>query len=468
MEKSIFRIQDILIEMLSNFKTSFYGYALQSLNIKPISEKVCPTMCASFTSKGLVIFYCEDFIKTLSDEHLKFVLIHELFHFVFDHNRRGLYLADHELGNIAMDAVINTELELQGFTMPNQEKDAEEFNKKMPWDPSEKAFDYFVRYHIEINKAEETVANLLVLSMFTNGDIDKNITMKEWSLLKVGVLFDPAYKGNKFTEPYYAYLWKKKQENNEESSANDSNGGKGTLGGATDHSHQELTEEELREATEGTDLEGASVVNDDNDRTAMTSTMLEGAKQKARGLMPGGFESMLSGLRKTKKNYIKEILSGLNYLQGNVKTGTYRRESRREIDGLRGTKKVSRKINVILDTSGSMCNEFDKCLSILFSRGVVFNLVQIDTKVTAVTEVSNDTELKKTVLKGGGGTIIASAVDYIAERPQFNQYNTLILTDGYTDELPIHKLRRTLIISTDVIPPTTGKCRTIILEKGEI
>lgn len=464
MERAIYRIQDLLIEMMSNYKTSFYGYALQSLNIKPISAKVCPTMCASFTSKGLVVFYCEDFVKTLSDEHLKFVLIHELFHFVFDHNRRGMFLSDHELGNIAMDAVINTELELQGFKMPNQEKDAEEYGKKLPWDPSEKAFDYFVKYSTEVNKVTEEMAQLLTLTMFSNGDINKNITMKEWSLLKVGVLFDPEYKGDKFTEAYYSYLWEKKQKNPKEGSGK----GKGPLGGATDHSHQELTEEELKEATEGTDLEGASAVTDDNDRTAMTSTMIEGAKQKSRGLMPGSFESMLSGLRKTKKNYIKEILSGLNYLQGNVKTGTYRRESRREIEGLRGTKKVSRKINVILDTSGSMCNEFDKCLSILFSRGVVFNLVQIDTKVTGVTEVHNDTELKKTVLKGGDGTIIAPAVDYIAERPQFNQYNTLILTDGYTDELPIHKLKRTLIISTEVIPPTTGKCRTIILEKGDI
>ena len=63
---------------------------------------------------GEVIVYNEDFMNTLQVNEQIFVLSHEVMHIAFNHIKRGNN-KNHELWNIATDAVINAFLENDMF-----------------------------------------------------------------------------------------------------------------------------------------------------------------------------------------------------------------------------------------------------------------------------------------------------------------------------------------------------------------
>jgi predicted metal-dependent peptidase len=117
---------------------------------------------------------------------------------------------------------------------------------------------------------------------------------------------------------------------------------------------------------------------------------------KNRGLMSGDVEATLNKLRKSKKDYLKEIKRTIsNHIIGASKRKSITRPNRRGIEGIKGKKKYKNVINVILDTSGSMCGDFEKVLSYIFQNDIHINLIQIDTKVNAVENIKNKRDLQK-------------------------------------------------------------------------
>ena len=72
-------------------------------------------------------------------------------------------------------------------------------------------------------------------------------------------------------------------------------------------------------------------------------------------------------------------------------------------------------------------------------------------------------------IKGLGGTIMQTGFDYVVEH--FNQYNTVLLSDGYTDSLDLSKVKgNVLMISVGVKIPiarSNGKVKQIVLEKDD-
>jgi predicted metal-dependent peptidase len=189
-------------------------------------------------------------------------------------------------------------------------------------------------------------------------------------------------------------------------------------------------------------------------------------KLKARGLVSADIQSMLDKLQKKKKDYLREIKRGISLIKGHVKTKSITRPNRKGVSGLKGNKKLGAKINCILDTSGSMSGYYSKALSFIFRNDIEINLIFCDAKVHSVENIKSMSELQKVVPKGGGGTTIQPAFDYITEK--FNDYNTLLLTDGYTDSLNLSKIKgKVLIISNSVTCPinnTNGKVKQIIVK----
>lgn len=190
---------------------------------------------------------------------------------------------------------------------------------------------------------------------------------------------------------------------------------------------------------------------------------------KARGLSSGNVETTLNRLKKKRKDYLKEIKRGITQIKGSIKYPTIKKPSRRGLVGLKGKKKYGSIINVILDTSGSMGGYFDKALSFIFRSDIEINLIQCDTKVNATEKIKSKKELEQVTIKGLGGTIIQPAVDHMIEN--FSRYNTLILTDGYTDSLDFSGYRgRVLIISNGNECPITysnGKLKQIIVDDND-
>jgi len=174
-------------------------------------------------------------------------------------------------------------------------------------------------------------------------------------------------------------------------------------------------------------------------------------KLKNRGLTSGDVEAILNKLRKTKKDYLKEIKRTMsNHIFGSKKEKTIVRPNRRGIAGLKGSKKYKNEINVLLDTSGSMGGEFEKVLSYIFQNDIQMNLIQCDAQVQQVLKIKDKKQLEKMKIRGLGGTTLQPGLDFMSDKKnKINMYNTVILTDGYTDSLNFKLIKtKTLILST--------------------
>ena len=81
-------------------------------------------------------------------------------------------------------------------------------------------------------------------------------------------------------------------------------------------------------------------------------------------------------------------------------------------------------------------------------------------------------ELQNIKITGLGGTTLQPAIDYINNsKNKLNIFNTVILTDGYTDHLNFKdSSKRFLILSTSKQPPMTDPkelTKTIIINKDD-
>ena len=203
-------------------------------------------------------------------------------------------------------------------------------------------------------------------------------------------------------------------------------------------------------------------------RDAMVKDVME--RLAARGLSAGNVETTLNKLRKKRKDYLKEIKRAVsNMIFGTLKQKTIVKPNRRQIAGLKGNRKVKTKINCILDTSGSMGGTFEKVLSYVYRNDIEINLIEADTEVKWIENIKNKRKLETMVIKGLGGTILTPAVELVVD--QFNDFNTVILTDGYCDSLDLSKVKgRVLIISIGVKVPisrSNGKVKQIIVDKED-
>jgi predicted metal-dependent peptidase len=201
-------------------------------------------------------------------------------------------------------------------------------------------------------------------------------------------------------------------------------------------------------------------------REAMVKDVME--RLAARGLSAGNVETTLNKLRKKRKDYLREIKRAVsNMIFGTVKQKTIVKPNRRQIAGLKGNRKVKTKINCILDTSGSMGGTFERVLSYIYRNDIEINLIEADTEVKWIENIKNKRKLETMVIKGLGGTILQPAIDLVAD--QFNEFNTVVLTDGYCDSLDLSKIKgKVLMVSIGVKVPisrTNNRVKQIMVEK---
>ena len=201
-------------------------------------------------------------------------------------------------------------------------------------------------------------------------------------------------------------------------------------------------------------------------REAMVKDVME--RLAARGLAAGNIEQTLNKLQKKRKDYLKEIKRAVsNMIFGTVKQKTIVKPNRRQISGLKGNRKVKTKINCILDTSGSMGGTFERVLSYIYRNDIEVNLIEADTEVKWIENIKKKRQLETMVIKGLGGTMLQPAINLVAD--QFNDYNTVVLTDGYCDSLDLSKIKgKVLMISIGVKVPisrTNNKVKQIMVEK---
>ena len=417
-EKISESIKVMLCDMTVNLP--YYGNFNLFINFKE-NENIS-TCGVNVTMSGMNFYYSSEFLSKLTQKQINFIVLHEDFHLLFNHPKRTVTgHFNHKISNIAQDMIIN----------------------HIIWED-------FPDFFVEIPKDEK----------------GRNMA-----------LFLPKeYTGKLIFEELYTWLKEKKEERE--------NSNNHPLNEEQEYGPNAQNPRDSNSIIDSYSLEHILDNIDNNDgeyldhhmgddvpesyREAIVNEAME--RLQARGLVGDNVKKTLNKLVKKRKDHLKYIKRSIsNEIFGTKKQKSITKPNRRQIEGLKGNKKTKTKINVILDTSGSMGGQgtFEKILSYVYRNDIELNFIQGDTEVKWVENFKSKNKLTSMKIVGLGGTILQPSVNYVVDH--FNKYNTVILSDGFTDQLDLSKVRgNVLMISVGVKMPikrSNNKVRQIVLEK---
>lgn len=381
----------------------FYYEILCYANFK--KETFIPTMGVKLTNTGIEVSYNEEFVNSLPDIVLGAILLHESFHVLYHHHKRtsGLNPAK---ANIVQDMIINSSMD-----------------------------KYVLHEHVRKEVASFEDQKIYYIPQ--------------------------EYEGKWIFENLYLWLQEKSNERNEERKKS----------GNPEKDHPGLSKETNKVLDHFEQAKSPYLVDvhseDDSDLPeSLKQEMIESiiSKIKHRGFSSGEIEKVLEILRPKKHNWFKSFKKSFESSQGSIRNSTWSKPNRKNLP-LKGFKKEGTMCNIILDTSGSMENEISKVLPYMLKQEIEYNLIQVDTDVKKIDKRLNDKKFKKVSLKGFGGTTLQPGVDLVVEK--FNNYPTVLLTDGYCDKLDLTKLKKEFIIlTTDKKVEYSGKVKKQIVIEG--
>ena len=515
-EKLLAGIQTMLIDTKINLP--YYGEF--NLHINFVEQDSIGTCAVNVTTKGMNFFYSPKFLEDMSNKEVNFITLHEDFHLLFNHPKRtvsGQY--DHKLSNIAQDMIINHviwEDIPHAFVEIPKNKDGKNMALFVPKEYEGKLiFEELYEWLKEEKEKwqKENKKNSECKSCGGSGKKDGKGDQKQKGQGQQpgegegqGEKQEGKGKGQQPGKGQGEGQDKQDGEGKGEGQGQGKPGkgqgqgggqgegescpdcqGNGNEGGKDSSGKPSYGPYGKNPSKDGEALDTWSKeqIFDDMEknngeymdkhigddvpeemRDAMVKDVME--RLAARGLSAGNVETTLNKLRKKRKDYLKEIKRAVsNMIFGTVKQKTIVKPNRRQISGLKGNRKVKTKINCILDTSGSMGGTFEKVLSYVYRNDIEINLIEADTEVKWIENIKNKRKLETMVIKGLGGTILQPAIDLVAD--QFNEFNTVVLTDGYCDSLDLSKIKgRVLLISIGVKVPisrSNGKVKHIMVEK---
>jgi len=507
-EKLLAGIQTMLIDTKINLP--YYGEF--NLHINFVEQDSIGTCAVNVTTKGMNFFYSPKFLEDMSNKEVNFITLHEDFHLLFNHPKRtvsGQY--DHKLSNIAQDMIINHviwEDIPHAFVEIPKNKDGKNMALFVPKEYEGKLIFEELYEWLKDEKEKwqkENKKNSECKSCNGSGKKDGQGDQKQKGQGE-GEKQEGKGKGQQPGDGQGEGQDKQDGEGKGEGQGQGKPGkgqgdgqgegescpdcqGTGNEGGKDSSGKPSYGPYGKNPSKDGEALDTWSKeqIFDDMEknngeymdkhigddvpeemREAMVKDVME--RLAARGLSAGNVETTLNKLRKKRKDYLKEIKRAVsNMIFGTVKQKTIVKPNRRQISGLKGNRKVKTKINCILDTSGSMGGTFEKVLSYVYRNDIEINLIEADTEVKWIENIKNKRKLETMVIKGLGGTILTPAVELVVD--QFNDFNTVILTDGYCDSLDLSKVKgRVLIISIGVKVPisrSNGKVKQIIVDKED-
>jgi predicted metal-dependent peptidase len=482
-EKLLNGIQTMLIDTKINLP--YYGEF--NLHVNFHEQDSIGTCAVNVTSKGMNFFYSPKFLEDMSQKEVNFITLHEDFHLLFNHPRRtvtGQY--DHKLSNIAQDMIINHviwEDIPHAFVEIPKNKDGKNMALFVPKEYEgklifEELYEWLKEEKEKWQKEQKKNSQCKSCNGSGKKDQGKGDGEKEEGQGKgqqpgdgEGQPKDGQGDGGGGGESC-PDCDGTGNEGGKDSTGKPSYGPYGKNPSKDGDSLDTWSKEQIFEDMENGNGEYLDKhVNDDvpeEMRDAMVKDVME--RLAARGLSAGNVEQTLNKLRKKRKDYLKEIKRAVsNMIFGTVKQKTIVKPNRRQISGLKGNRKVKTKINCILDTSGSMGGTFERVLSYVYRNDIEINLIEADTEVKWIENIKNAKKLETLKIKGLGGTILTPAINLVAE--QYNEFNTVVLTDGYCDSLDLSKIKgKVLIISIGVKVPisrSNGKVKQILVERQD-
>jgi len=481
------KLMESIQQMLIDTKVNLPYYGNFNLFITFHERKDIDTCGVNMTAKGMQFYYSSEFLDRMSQKETNFITLHEDFHLLWNHPKRtitGQY--DHKLSNIAQDMIIN---HIIWEDIPNN-------YVEIPKDPNGRNMALFV--------PKEYPGKLIFEELYEwlrdeKEKHDKKKQQNQCSTCNGTGQKQDSQKGN---QPGEGQGQGEKQDGQGQGEKQD---GQGQGGKQDGHNHGESGEpcpdcqgsgqkgggkgqpkygpygKDPKNEKGNIDTYSMDQIFDDLDNNQgqymdvhmtdevpeeMRESMVKDAMERlqARGLQAGNVEQTLNKLRKQRKDYLKHIKRSVsNMIFGTKKQKTITKPNRRQLSGLKGNRKIKTKINCILDTSGSMGGTFERVLSYIYRNDIEVNLIEADTEVKWVQAVKSKRKLESIPIRGLGGTCLQPAINYVADN--FNEFNTLVLTDGYCDSLDLSKIKGNVLlisIGTEVpITRTNGKVKQI-------
>lgn len=472
-EKLLNGIQQMLIDTKINLP--FYGEL--NLHINFIEQDSIGTCGINISAKGMNFFYSPKFLEDMSQKEVNFITIHEDFHLLFDHPKRtvtGQY--DHKMSNIVQDMIINHiiwEDIPRIFVEIPKSKDGKNMALFVPKEYTgrlifEELYEWMKDEKEKWQKEQK--ADKCKSCDGTGKKDGKGKPDKNGQPDKV----DGKGKGGHGDGESCPDCQGSGSEGGKDSTGKPSYGPYGKNPSKDGESLDTWSKEQIFEDMENNNGEYLDKHVGDEVSEEMREAMVRDVMERlaARGLTTGNVETTLNKLRKKRKDYLREIKRAVsNMIFGTIKQKTIVKPNRREIAGLKGNRKVKTKINVGLDTSGSMGGQgtFEKVLSYVYRNDIEINFMESDTQVNWVQNIKSRRQLESIPIKGLGGTCLQPMIDHIVEN--FNDFNSVLLTDGYTDTLDFSKVKgKVLIISVGVKCPVStsnGKVKQIVIEGNE-
>ena len=486
-EKLLNGIQTMLIDTKINLP--YYGEF--NLHINFHEQDTIGTCAVNVTSKGMNFFYSPKFLENMSQKEVNFITLHEDFHLLFNHPRRtitGQY--DHKLSNIAQDMIINHiiwEDISHAFVEIPKSPDGKNMALFVPKEYTgklifEELYEWLKEEKEKYDKQKKDKGCKNDKCQSCDGSGQKQ---------EKGDKGDKQDKGQGKGEPQDGDGQEKGdgqgggqgQEPCPDCDGTGNEGGKDGTGKPSygpygknpskdGDSIDTWSKEQIFDNMENNNGEYLDKHIGDDVPEEMRDAMVKDVMERlaARGLAAGNIEQTLQKLQKKRKDYLKEIKRAVsNMIFGTVKQKTIVKPNRRQISGLKGNRKVKTKINCILDTSGSMGGTFERVLSYIYRNDIEVNLIEADTEVKWIENIKKKRQLETMVIKGLGGTMLQPAINLVAE--QFNEYNTVVLTDGYCDSLDLSRIKgKVLMITIGVKVPITrsnGKVKQIVVDVND-
>jgi len=433
----------------TRYKLPFYAHYNLMINFQELNS--IPTCGVNVTRKGMNFYYNTEFLNKLPQEEVNFIDIHEIFHLLFNHPKRtvsGRY--DPHLANVAQDMLINSIIWSDinhGFV-------------QIPKDEKGRNMALFLPNEYEGEEIFEPLYEWLMVKKKEHDDKKKENECKSCNGTGEKQEQDQNGEGGEGDNG-------ENGEGNGKGSGKDSKGNPeyGDYGKAGGNKVDTYSLDSIFDNLKETEGQYMDSHIEDTVPEELRETMVKEAfeKLKARGLADSKeVTAILNKLRKNRKDYLKEIKRSVsNIIGAGNKQKTITRLNRRGIKGLKGSKKVKSKINVILDTSGSMGGMFEKVLSYIFQRDITINLLQVDTVLRGTEDIKNMRDLERLKIRGGGGTRMQPGIDYICEN--YNQYNTVLLTDGWVDSLDWsnHNGKVLILTTADECPITRNPKKSL-------
>jgi predicted metal-dependent peptidase len=448
--------------MLIDTKVNLPYYGNFNLFVSFNERKDIDTCAVNMTAKGMNFYYNSEFLQNLSQKEVNFITLHEDFHLLWNHPKRtitGQY--DPKLSNIAQDMIINHiiwEDIPHTFVEIPKDKDGKNMALFVPKEYKGKLiFEEIYEWLRDEKEKREKQQKKDGQCQTCKGTGEKQDGKGQSQDQQDGQDGDPCDDcGGSGNQP------------GKDSSGNDSYG---PYGKNPRNENETIDTWSLDQILDNLDKNQGQYLDHhlgDEIPEEMRDSVIKDAMERlqARGLQGGNIEQTLGKLRKQRKDYLKYIKRSVsNIIFGTKKSKTIVKPNRRGIQGLKGNKKIKNKINCILDTSGSMGGQgtFERVLSYIYRNDIEVNLIEADTEVKWVESIKSKKKLESVKIAGLGGTMLMPAVKYVEDN--FNQYNTLIITDGYCDSLDLSKLQgNVLLISIGVEVPitkTNGKVKQI-------